>query len=131
MGGKSHDRRSSTANQRNSSGRFRGHPLAEYSSTKIARGRRCENAPAFGNEQELNKSRFILNLSSCFSGFHNKKCYALTESDTNTARPAFELRIKYFLFSHTICRPQSTTHSVGLHYVVCHVRRRISFCSVD
>ena len=76
MGGKSHDRRSSTANQRNSS----GHPHLAYSTTKIARGRRCENAAAFGNEQELNKSRqtFILNLNSCFSGFHNKTCYAIT-----------------------------------------------------
>ena len=50
---------------------------------QIARGRRCENATAFGNEQELNKSRFILNLSSCFSGFHNKKCYNNNNNNNN------------------------------------------------
>ncbi len=44
-----HDRRSSTANQRNSSGRFRGHPHLAHSTTEG--GRRCENAAALCNKQ--------------------------------------------------------------------------------
>ena len=71
MSGKSG--RSSTANQRNSSGRFRGQPASSI----LDNGRRCENASALRIiKMEMNRTKqklFHLSTRNCFSGIHTKQ----------------------------------------------------------